>query len=129
MLKLLGQGKSLCCSFLYSIIHSDLPLILHFDSHYNFSDYRTPTKEELDVMWDKSPIAHMDKAVAPTLMALGMKDRRVPPSQGIEYYHALRAKDVPTKLLVYEDCDHAIDLVMSESDFWINTKQWFDKYL
>ena len=80
-------------------------------------------------MWDKSPIAHMDKAVAPTLMALGMKDRRVPPSQGIEYYHALRAKGVPTKLLIYEDCDHAIDLVMSESDFWINTKQWFDKYL
>jgi len=34
-----------------------------------------------------------------------------------------------TKLLVYEDCDHAIDLVVSEADFWINTKQWFDKHL
>ena len=36
---------------------------------------------------------------------------------------------MPTKLLVYEDCDHAIDLVASEADYWINTKRWFDRYL
>lgn len=89
----------------------------------------TPSKEELDVMWDKSPIAHFQHVKAPTLMALGMKDKRVPPSQGIEYYHALRAKGVPTKLLVYDDCDHAIDLVISEADHWINIKQWFDQHL
>ena len=80
-------------------------------------------------MWNKSPIAHIEHVKAPMLMALGMKDRRVPPSQGIEYYHALRAKGVPTKLLVYEDCDHAIDLVANEADFWLNTKQWFDEHL
>ncbi len=73
-------------------------------------------------MWDKSPIAFLEHVKAPTLIALGMKDRRVPPTQGIEYYHALRAKKLPTKLLVYDDCDHAIDLVASEADFWINTK-------
>lgn len=116
---------------------SDLPLfpialltaMFLEDRHYNFSDYRAPSREELGLMWDKSPIAHMDNVKAPTLMALGMKDRRVPPSQGIEYYHALRAMKVPTKLLVYEDCDHAIDLVASEADFWVNTKQWFDEHL
>jgi dipeptidyl aminopeptidase/acylaminoacyl peptidase len=27
---------------------------------------------------------------APTLIALGQKDRRVPFSQGLEYYHTLR---------------------------------------
>jgi len=80
-------------------------------------------------MWDRSPIAHLDRVTAPTLIALGMKDRRVPPSQGIEYYHALRARGVPAKLLVYEDCDHAIDLVASEADYWINTKRWFDHHL
>ena len=80
-------------------------------------------------MWSKSPIAHLDNVKAPTLMGIGMKDRRVPPSQGIEYYHALRAGGVPAKMLVYEDCDHAIDLVASEADFWINAKQWFDEHL
>jgi acylaminoacyl-peptidase len=33
-------------------------------------------------MWDKSPIAHLEHVKAPTLIALGMKDKRVPPSQG-----------------------------------------------
>lgn len=97
--------------------------------HYDFADFRTPMKEELAIMWDRSPIAHIQNATAPTLIGLGMKDRRVPPSQGIEYYHALRAKKVPTKLLVYDDCDHAIDGVSSEADFWLNTKCWFDVHL
>ena len=80
-------------------------------------------------MWDNSPVAHIENVIAPTLIGLGMQDRRVPPSQGLEYYHALRAKKVPVKLLVYDDCDHAIDGVASEADFWVNTKRWFDQYL
>eukprot|EP00986_Skeletonema_menzelii_P013582 scaffold8048_cov134-Skeletonema_menzelii.AAC.2 len=96
---------------------------------YEWDNFRAPSKEENDKMWDNSPIAHLQNVKAPTLVALGMKDRRVPPSQGLEYFHSLRAKNLPTKLLVYEDCDHAIDRVVSEADFWINTKQWFDKHL
>mmetsp|Transcript_20005 Transcript_20005/g.41316 ORF Transcript_20005/g.41316 Transcript_20005/m.41316 type:complete len:860 (-) Transcript_20005:54-2633(-) len=96
---------------------------------YNFSKFRPPSKDELNIMWEKSPIAHIEHAKAPTLIALGMKDRRVPPSQGLEYFHALRAKNVPSKLLIYEDCDHALDKVVNEADFWINTKRWFDDHL
>ena len=58
-----------------------------------------------------------------------MSDKRVPPSQGIEYFHAMRSKGVPTKLLMYEDDDHAIDKVVSEADHWINIKRWFDEHL
>ncbi|KAL7536414.1 hypothetical protein ACHAXR_007146 [Thalassiosira sp. AJA248-18] len=122
-----------CTNIASMVTATDIPDWCYVESigpgHYNFSDFSAPSKEELDVMWDKSPIAHLQHVTAPTLMALGMKDKRVPPSQGIEYFHALRAKNVPTKLLVYDDCDHAIDLVVSEADFWINTKQWFDQHL
>ncbi|EJK69297.1 hypothetical protein THAOC_09459 [Thalassiosira oceanica] len=96
---------------------------------YDFSRFSGPSRQELEKMWESSPIAYLANVKAPTLVALGMKDRRVPPSQGLEYYHALRAKGVTTKLLVYEECDHAIDLVASETDHWINIKQFFDKHL
>lgn len=43
-------------------------------------------------MWASSPIALVDQVKAPVLLALGKKDRRVPFSQGLEYYHALRAR-------------------------------------
>jgi len=81
-------------------------------------------------MYDASPIAHIEKIKqCPTLVAVGMKDRRVPPSQSLEYFYALRSKGVKTKLLVYDDDDHAIDKVASEADHWVNIKRWFDEHL
>ena len=47
--------------------------------YYNWKEFRGPTREELDAMWSSSPIAHIDDVVAPTLIALGMSDERVPP--------------------------------------------------
>jgi len=92
-------------------------------------EFRAPYKEELGVMYDMSPIKHVSKVQAPTLVALGMSDQRVPPSQGLEFYHAIRARGVKTKLLTYDDDDHAIDKPKSEADHWINIKRWFDEHL
>ena len=126
-------SSTLLICFLSIFLTQDIPDWCYVETlgigKYEWNNFRAPTKEENDKMWDNSPIAHLDGVKAPSLIALGMKDRRVPPSQGLEYFHSLRAKSLPTKLLVYEDCDHAIDRVVSEADFWINTKQWFDKYL
>lgn len=58
-----------------------------------------------------------------------MSDKRVPPSQGTEYFHMVRSKGIPSKLLMYPDDDHAIDRVESEADHWINIKKWFDAHL
>jgi len=97
--------------------------------YYNWKEYRTASREELDIMWEASPIKHAMAVETPTLIALGLEDKRVPPSQGREYYHVLRANGVKTKLLTYDKDDHAIDNVDSESDLWINIKQWFDRHL
>jgi acylaminoacyl-peptidase len=95
---------------------------------YDFSKFRVPTAEQLTKMYEKSPIVHLEKVTTPTLVALGMVDLRVPPSQGKEWYHSLRSMGVDTELLVYpEDC-HALDKVTTEADHWIHIKRWFDKY-
>lgn len=44
-----------------------------------------------------SPIQYIDNITAPTLLTLGMKDRRVPASQGVEMYYALKARGVTTR--------------------------------
>jgi len=98
-------------------------------NYYDFSKFRGPNRQELGDMWDASPIASVLHVKAPTLVALGMMDRRVPPSQGLEYYHTLRSNGVATKLLVYEKDVHAIDIPVSEADHWVNIKQWFDEHL
>lgn len=96
---------------------------------YDWEQYNGASAEQLIEMYEKSPVAHSKNVKTPTLVALGTKDLRVPPSQGLEYYHILRSQGVPTKLLLYDDCDHPIGAVCSKADHWINIKIWFDKYV
>ena len=51
-----------------------------------------PDETDLLKMRECSPIIHVKKVTAPVLMLIGAKDRRVPMSQGVAYYHNLKAK-------------------------------------
>ena len=75
-----------------------------------------------------SPIYHIEKVRTPTLLLLGGKDKRVPPSQGLEYYHLLRARGVKTKLLFFPEDTHAIDKPLSEAEQWIAIANWFAEH-
>jgi acylaminoacyl-peptidase len=96
---------------------------------YSWKEFKPPTKDEILTMYDRSPVRLIDRVRTPTLVALGLKDLRVPPSQGLEWFHSLRSRGCPAKLLLYENDDHAIDGVAAEADHWINVKHWFDQYL
>lgn len=64
---------------------------------YNFDEVRSPSAEELVEMRRVSPVSLVDAVRAPTLICVGGEDRRVPPSQGTEYFHLLRSRGVATK--------------------------------
>jgi dipeptidyl aminopeptidase/acylaminoacyl peptidase len=68
----------------------------------------TVTGDELSKMYACSPVLHAAAAQAPTLIALGAKDRRVPFSQGMEWYHSLKSRGISAKLLCYPEDVHAI---------------------
>ena len=52
----------------------------------------TPSAEQYAVMQAASPITHVQKVEAATLVLMGEEDRRVPPSQTKAWYHSLRAR-------------------------------------
>ena len=116
-----------------SVTSTDIPDWCYVETFgcgvYDFTKFRGPTGAELVTMWSASPIAHIEKIKAPTLIALGLSDRRVPPSQGLEFFHVLRSRGVTTKLLTYQNSDHALDKPAVEADHWINVKLWFDEHL
>ncbi|NXY80502.1 ACPH enzyme, partial [Glareola pratincola] len=66
---------------------------------------------------------------APVLLMLGEDDRRVPPQQGLEYYRALKARGVPTRLLLYPGNGHALAGVEAEADGFMNMALWLVKHL
>ena len=96
---------------------------------YDQSKFRGPTAEQIVKMYEKSPVLRVDRVKTPTLVALGLADLRVPPSQGLEWFHSLQSLGVPSKLLTYpQDC-HSLNLVTTEADHWMHIRHWFDKYL
>ncbi|KAK2575468.1 hypothetical protein KPH14_011199 [Odynerus spinipes] len=74
-------------------------------------------------MFSSSPIVHVNKVKAPTLICIGTNDLRVPPSQGKLWYHRLKANHVKTKMLVYED-NHQLGSGAAEMDSLINVCLW-----
>ncbi|NXT19950.1 ACPH enzyme, partial [Syrrhaptes paradoxus] len=80
-------------------------------------------------MLRKSPMRYVDQVRAPVLLLLGEDDRRVPPKQGLEYYRALKARGVPTRLLWYPGNNHALAGVEAEADGFMNMALWLLKHL
>ena len=61
------------------------------------------------------------------IIMLGSADRRVPPSQGIQYYNALREAGKPARLIVYEGETHAIVRPDLEADALLNAFRLFSE--
>jgi hypothetical protein len=56
-----------------------------------------PDREMLGRLLACSPLARVDAVTSPCLTLLGLKDRRVPPSQGFEWHYALRSRGVESE--------------------------------
>ena len=85
--------------------------------------------DDPDAYWKVSAIRTIANAKTPTLVIVGERDIEVPPTQSVEYWHALKAKNVPTTLVIYADEGHAIRSPEHIADRRKRTMVWFEKYL
>jgi dipeptidyl aminopeptidase/acylaminoacyl peptidase len=76
-----------------------------------------------------SPIESIKSATTPTLIYVGERDVECPAAQSIEFWHGLRAMNVPTSLVIYEGEGHAIRKSEHQKDQRERTLGWFDRYL
>ncbi len=109
------------------------------------------TPAHLAAMHACSPMAHVANVrvcgdgghhATPVLLMLGMKDRRVPPSQGLAWWHALRAvcwgaggagergvPDTHARMLIFPEDTHALDAPATEADAWVHIALWLAAHL
>jgi dipeptidyl aminopeptidase/acylaminoacyl peptidase len=76
-----------------------------------------------------SAINFIKQARTPTFIYVGERDIEVPPTQSIEYWHALKEMGVPTSLVIYADEGHRIRDAAHAADMRKRTIAWFDKYV
>jgi dipeptidyl aminopeptidase/acylaminoacyl peptidase len=94
--------------------------------HWNLMMYED---NNYDIYWQRSPLAHIDKANTPTLIIHGAVDPRVPIGQSQELYTALKWKGVPTEFVTYPRAGHGVSERAHQYDFMQRVNAWFDKYL
>jgi dipeptidyl aminopeptidase/acylaminoacyl peptidase len=81
-------------------------------------------------IYDKlSPIRYIKQASTPTLIYVGERDVECPPAQSLEFWHGLRAMNVPTELVIYADEGHGLRKPENLADRSRRMLGWFDKYL
>ncbi len=76
-----------------------------------------------------SPLTTIKAAKTPTFIYVGERDLECPPGQSVEFWHALKAFDVPTSLVIYAGEGHRLRKASSIHDREQRTLAWFDKYL
>lgn len=87
-----------------------------------------PSPDLYRTLYSCSPLQYAERVCTPLLLRLGGDDRRVPPTQGKEYYHLLRSMEKEVECLWFEGNGHALDKVEAETIGWEKSLQWFEKW-
>ena len=81
--------------------------------------------DNMSLHWERSPLAHINKANTPTLIIHGMKDERVHPEQGMELWQALKIKGVKTEFVLYPREPHGLIERSHKLDYMERLINWY----
>lgn len=78
---------------------------------------------------EQSALFHVQDVTTPTQVLHGAEDERVPPSQGREFYRALKRRGVPAEFVLYPRTPHGAEEPKLMMDFAPRVIDWFDEHL
>src|ERR1044072_2035152 len=81
------------------------------------------------LLWQWSPLAHVEGARTPTLFLHGESDHDVPITQAEEMYMALRKQGGPAQLVRYPGGGHGVSGPRHTQDFHARILDWFDRHV
>lgn len=85
--------------------------------------------DNLEMYWEGSAIKHVANCKTPTLILHGDADARVMPTQGMEFYRALKVLGVPVEFVRYPRQGHPIKERSHQIDLMNRLVTWFDRWL
>lgn len=115
--------------------------ISNWTSFYGVSDigyYFAPDQtasymwNNLDKMWDQSPIKYAPKVTTPTLFIHSDEDYRCPIEQGMQMYTRIKENGTDTKMYIFHGENHELSRSGKPKGRIKRLeaiKEWFDKYL
>ncbi|GGL60488.1 alpha/beta hydrolase family protein [Halocalculus aciditolerans] len=106
-----------------------------YRSAFGTDDCQNWWEADFGLPWDEeeqydasSSIRDVDQMETPLLITAGESDWRCPPTQSEQLYVSLKKRDVPAKLVVYQDEHHAIGSPDRAIHRLEAIDAWFDEY-
>jgi dipeptidyl aminopeptidase/acylaminoacyl peptidase len=84
---------------------------------------------DLEPIWKASPMRYITRVTTPTLVLHGEQDDRVHPTQGREFYCALKALKVPTQMVTYPREPHGFKEREHQLDVQRRIVAWLKHWL
>jgi dipeptidyl aminopeptidase/acylaminoacyl peptidase len=78
---------------------------------------------------ERSPVFFADRVTTPTLLTAGTEDRCTPPGQAMEFYRALREREVPVEVAVYPGEGHGVRKYPAYLDLVTRMTAWFERFM
>ena len=91
--------------------------------------FGAPVYDDPAVYAKSSAIDFIHNVKTPTLLVVGDRDGECPAPQSFEFWHALRAQHVPTRLVVYPDEGHHFESPQHRRDVLERALSWFQQYM
>ncbi len=91
--------------------------------------FGAPVYDDPAVYAKSSAINFIRQARTPTLVVVGERDGECPAPQSFEFWHALKARHVPTRLVVYPNEGHMFTDPAHQRDVMVRAAEWFARYL
>lgn len=92
--------------------------------------WRIWTEENVELMYDRSPVKYARDNQTPTLILHGKDDPRVIPTQSLELYRQLKLHGkAPVRLVWYPGEGHGNRYSPAQLDYSLRTMEWFTYYL
>jgi dipeptidyl aminopeptidase/acylaminoacyl peptidase len=85
--------------------------------------------QAMELYQKQSPMFNIKGVKTPTMIQHGEADIRVPISQGYEFYNALKAQGVPTRMIVLPRQPHGPNEPKMQLAVMQANLEWFEKYL
>jgi dipeptidyl aminopeptidase/acylaminoacyl peptidase len=92
--------------------------------HWNLDVYKN-----MPLVWDRSPLAHVEKSKTALLISHGDKDERVPLGQAWELYTALKLLGKTVELDIYPREPHGFQERNHQIHSINRTLEWFERYV
>ncbi len=87
---------------------------------------------DFDLLWESSPLKHLNKAKTPTLVIHSDEDYRCPLEQGMQVFNALKTNDVDTRMVIFKGENHELSRSGKPKSRIKRMEEiidWFDKYI